>query len=352
MSVKQVYSKLGHPVAFSGRTKLYQFLRDEMSYGDVKKELEDINTYTIKRQVKRKKYYNPYYVYDKRKLMQMDLIDFTVDKSIVRANKNVRYLFCVIDSLTRYLFVRPMKRKNSKEVIKTFMDIYREMGKPQRILTDRGLEWTNKNFKKLMDELQINHITTTTHPGTVERVQGTLQNLIYRYMEENKTLYFLNVLDKLVKTYNMRYHQSIKMSPKIAEKRSSLSKLRRIVHENYSKVKKKKPALAVGDHVRKRLQRGVFGRGYKDTFSKEIYIIHNINTRKPRPMYTIKDFSDNVQQERFYSHDLQRVTFLKTISFITKKKKKIRGRTYVLVRWEDGTENWIDEEQIAHINVY
>jgi hypothetical protein len=353
MSVKKEYSKLGGPVAFSGRSKIKQYFHGKATSGEVDKQLEQIDTYTTKRQAKRVSVHNPYFVWDKRKLMQADLIDFTVDLKLVAANGGVRYLFCMIDTLTRFLFVRPMKTKAAPDVITAFKSILSESKSFQRLLTDRGGEWANKKWAKLMSDLKINHIYAADHAYTVERVQGSLQNIIYRYMHNNKTLKFVDVLDKLVKTYNSRYHRMIKMSPQNAEKPAFLRKLITNVRENYDKIgrKKKRAQFAEGDTVKISRDRGTFGRGYKDIFTKELFIIHKVNTRKPIPMYTIRDFHGEIIEGNFYSQEMQKVSEITPILSISRKKKKINAKTYVLVRWEDGGEDWVDEDQIADITI-
>ena len=43
----------------------------------------------------------------------------------------------------------------------------------------------------------------------VERLNRTIKTMIYRYLNRNKTWKYLNVLPKLVETYNATPHRSL-----------------------------------------------------------------------------------------------------------------------------------------------
>ena len=52
-------------------------------------------------------------------------------KPISSKNKNVKYLLCVIDVLTKYAQVKPLSDKKVKTVLDTFIEIVNESnGKP------------------------------------------------------------------------------------------------------------------------------------------------------------------------------------------------------------------------------
>ena len=52
-------------------------------------------------------------------------------KPISSKNKNVKYLLCVIDVLTKYAQVKPLNDKKVKTVLDTFIEIVNESnGKP------------------------------------------------------------------------------------------------------------------------------------------------------------------------------------------------------------------------------
>ena len=76
----------------------------------------------------------------------------------------------------------------------------------------------------------------------------------------------------------------------------------------YSKAlrKFKKPAFKIGDRVRISKYDLLFRKGYKPQFTREVFEIVAIVTRKP-PTYTIKDEQDKIKQGEFYQKELIKV---------------------------------------------
>ena len=60
-------------------------------------------------------------------------------KPLSSKNKNVKYLLCVIDVLTKYAWVEPLNDKKVKTVSNTFIEIVNESNrKPNELLFDQG----------------------------------------------------------------------------------------------------------------------------------------------------------------------------------------------------------------------
>ena len=68
----------------------------------------------------------------------------------------------------------------------------------------------------------------------------------------------------------------------------------------------KKPTFKVGDRMRISKYGLLFHKGYKPQFTREVFEIVAIATRKP-PTYTIKDEQGEVIQGKFYQRDLIKV---------------------------------------------
>ena len=65
----------------------------------------------------------------------------------------------------------------------------------------------------------------------------------------------------------------------------------------------KKPTFKVGDRVRISKNDLLFHKGYKLQFTREIFEIVAVATKKP-PTYTIKDEQDEITQGKFYQKEL------------------------------------------------
>ena len=58
--------------------------------------------------------------------------------SLSSKNKNVKYLFCVIDVSTKYAWVKPLNDKKGKIVLNAFIEIVNESNrKPNKLWVDQ-----------------------------------------------------------------------------------------------------------------------------------------------------------------------------------------------------------------------
>ena len=64
----------------------------------------------------------------------------------------------------------------------------------------------------------------------------------------------------------------------------------------------------LGSHVRVLLDKTKFSRGYKQTFSDEIFKIKQKHTNLPIQLFTLEDFSNNELQGKFYANELTPVS--------------------------------------------
>ena len=86
-----------------------------------------------------------------------DLADI---KNLSRYNKGVKYLLTVVDVLSKYAWVVPMKNKTGAEQKRAFESILKEGGKPLRLQTDKGSEFYNKLFQEYLKQQKITHFNT------------------------------------------------------------------------------------------------------------------------------------------------------------------------------------------------
>ena len=80
--------------------------------------------------------------------MGADLADMQL---ISKFNKEFRFLLCVIDIFTKYAWVVPLKDKKRCEYCYAFQKILKQSArKPNKIWLDKGSEFYNRSFKKLL----------------------------------------------------------------------------------------------------------------------------------------------------------------------------------------------------------
>ena len=66
---------------------------------------------------------------------------------LAKYNRGVRYLMTVVDALSKYAWVQPLKAKTEVAVVQAFDKILRPGRRPNRLQTDRGKEFYNRTFK-------------------------------------------------------------------------------------------------------------------------------------------------------------------------------------------------------------
>ncbi len=352
----RMYKTPGHPIAFSSPQFIYKYFEGRIPLTFITESLEHADTYTLHREYKKPKTYNPFYCYERRVRFQADLIDIS---SLHTSNRGTRYLLLVIDEFSRKIWVLPLTRKSGKITADAFEDWIRHMEldesgweeKQKKVLHDNGTEFFNVHVRELFQRKNIEQIGTRNviHCGIAERANKSLQSLIYKYLTDKGETKYIDSLPALVHTYNSRGHRTLNyMSPNDADLKNNADAVRKIHSARFAKLLKKKSArrekFSVGDRVRvKSLARGVSSarRSYLEQFQREMFTVSSVNKRMPIPMYnlTSMDRQDTILGG-FYANELSRVRGdLFKIDKILKTVGKGRNKKH-LVRWKGFGEQW------------
>ena len=71
-------------------------------------------------------------------------------------NNGFRFLLCVIDILSKYAWVVPLKDKKGVSIVDAFQKILdKSRRKPNKIWVDKGSEFFNNSFKKWLRDNDI-----------------------------------------------------------------------------------------------------------------------------------------------------------------------------------------------------
>ena len=337
--VRAVFTQPGHPVAFSTPARIAKHFG--VSLRKAKEALEYLDPYTLHREYKQPRFYNPYYVHGRREQVQADLIDVS---KLKRQNGGVCFLLLLIDIMTKKMWVYPLKNKSAREM-KTKMarwvadiDVL-----PEKLMTDRGTEFTNGQVQEL---LRSNGIEWQASNGVAkaaiaERANKTLQILMYKYLTERETWKYADVLDRLVDTYNGRGHRTLKgMTPDEADLPENEARVQAIFNERYAKAAERrrlKLPFKVGDMVRIKTEAknvSSSNRAYAEQFHGEYFVVHSINRRMPVAMYKLESMdTGEVIQGSFYKEEMQRVRgdVFKVERVLGRRRR--RGVLEYKVRW-------------------
>ena len=121
----------------------------------------------------------------------------------------------VIDVLSKYAWVRPMKNKTARSLLEAFDSILSEGRKLEKLRTDKGTEFLNESFQQYLKKKNIHFYTANNelYASVVERVNQTLQSKLYYYFRTVNSLSYIYVLQGLVYSYDNTYHRSIEHVP-------------------------------------------------------------------------------------------------------------------------------------------
>ena len=351
------YKRLHHPTSFGGRSLVHRYYKNRgVKLKHVEDALSYVDSYTKHREAKRPRTYNPIFVRKKRELLQIDIMFL---KDLAEDNDGFAMYITAIDSFSRYCWIQPVKSTSHIDVIPAFENILKRIGKVEKVLADRGVEFVSQQFKKLLNDRNIVLIHPRHRAATIERWHRTFKQILAKFLSENETRRYVDRLSTLMESYNQRYHRIIGMTPEQAEQEENFYEVGENLQKFYDKAikKKRKPKFKVGQNVRVQMKQDFkFKRSYHQVFGDEVYKIKSIASKRlPIPMYKLTNFDGTVtMRDSYYENMLQPVKFENDVYRIQKVlKTKIRnGRKQHLVRWIGfGPEHdsWIDHTDITQV---
>lgn len=347
------YRDVTHPTFSSGKHLLQNY------YNISKKAAEQIvqrsYTYGINAKKNKPKYRNPVFCYRKRELLQSDLIDM---QDLSKYNSGYKYILLTIDTASRKLFYRIIKRKDAQTVLNQMDDIFQNLDrKPLRIFFDRGKEFVSKIMTAYLNRnnIKITKTTSEIKAPHVERAGYSLQRIIYNYLTEFQTKTYIDVLPDLVHSLNTRPHSALNgYSPEQADEDSFKNTLASILFNNYTKIITKGRTMnttkfKIGDKVRLKRAFNKFNRGYKAQFMGEVFTVIEIDNRKPIQTYTVEDQNGEEIVGSFYPGEMNLIAekFSDYRVDLTGESKIVNNKRMVEVRWigyDDRYNTWIEKE--------
>ena len=136
-----------------------------------------------------------------------------VDK-LGKDNNGVKYLPVRQNLFGWTVDAKGMKTQVYKETVRAFLTRIAKLNCPKSIWVGKGTE-VDGDFKKLCkaEGIQIHSTMSETKAALAERTKRPLENLLYRYMEDNGSKY-IDKLTQFVTTLNSRRKCSIDLIPK------------------------------------------------------------------------------------------------------------------------------------------
>ena len=250
---------------------LHKALKGTISKQEIKDFLKEQETYQLQRPHKQKPYQTVIPT-EKNEIWELDLTDMS---TISRYNQGYKWIMVIIDSLTKYLRVIPMKNKNNKSVVDGVSKVLKDE-KPVSIYCDPGSEFTSSKFKDLMKRhsIKVNYTRVGGMAPNAERSIQSIRSILYKSFQQLDSLNWIDLLDDVVKVYNTSYNRNIKMTPEQAEKDVKTAHTNLYLRAwELREHNPKETSYEVGDQVRVALKKKMFEKGVGSRYSKTLYTI-------------------------------------------------------------------------------
>ena len=245
-------------------------------------------------------------------------IDLAEMNDLARYNYGYRYWLVCIDIYSRYVFVKMLKNKTSKNVGEKFEQILKESEEiPSKIQCDEGTE-----FQRIRHELSrkysfevfstYNREIKASH---AERVIQTLKTMVRRVLtvlssnSSKEERNYTGFLPLIVQRYNESPHRGLRGLRPIdvffGTKKISLK--HRLLDEINKNPRVTKEILKIGTVVRiARAKNSVFEKSSLQAWVKEKFKIHKVFLTNPIT-YSLIDFKGEVIEGKFYREELQKI---------------------------------------------
>ena len=318
---------------------LYQAVKKENKYdislAQIKKWLQTSDTYTLHKPYNRKFKRNSVIVGDINQEWQADIANLY---NYRRQNRNFKYFLLVIDVLSKFVRTVALKTKNAAEVTNAFKKLLpKEKGVPKYLHTDRGTEFTNATFQKLLKDRNIKHFFTASElkASIAERAIKTLKLKLFKNFTETRKMNWVDHLQDVTITYNSTVHSSIGMAPKDVNKNNEDTVWNKLYKE--PPLENPQPfKFNVNDKVRIIYEKAPFDREYNYHWTGEVFIITDRYWKQNLPKYRLKDWFNESVIGSFYQNELQKVIMDDNTVYKIEKivGRRVRnGERQVKIKW-------------------
>jgi len=174
--------------------------------------------------------------------------------------------------------------------------------KPEKLWTDKGQEFYNKNVQELGVELYS--IENEEKSPVAECWNRTMKEKMFKYFTANSTNKYIDALDDFVERYNNTKHSSIKMTPGEASKKENEVRVYRNLYQDLTRLPMR-AKFKIGDEVRIQKKKGFFEKGFSPNWTEEVFTVSKIQRTNP-VTYKITDYNGEQIQGTFYEQKLQK----------------------------------------------
>jgi len=352
--IDNIYLHVENPGSFGGVKRLYNAVKQvkpDVNKNEILKYLKELDSYTIHKDIVRRFPRQSIVVPNIDYQWQADLVILPNLKQYNDGYTNI--LFC-IDVFSRYAWAVPLKTKLGSEIVRAFQEIFNKSGrKPQKLNTDQGTEFINKEFQNFLKLNNIDFFTSVgdTKAAICERLNRTIKTKMWRYFTWKNTRRYIDILPQLMKSYNNSVHRTIGIEP-INVNSTNASKIWNRLKSMRKTIGNKKPKFIVNESVRLNSLKSPFAKGYTGHWTDEIFFVDKVYYQFLPFMYRIRDNQGEPIKGRFYEQELQSVIAGFDKEYKIEKivaKRVYKGEKQVLIKWlgyPDSANTWEPERNL------
>ena len=225
---------------------------------------------------------------------QIDL--FFLGKYDFDAKQKFRAGLVLIDVLSKFAVVVPIKSKDTPDVIEGTKEALHKMGKkPELIYTDDERAIAGDEFKEFVEGEGIELYRTRNHPAFAERFIRTFKDMLFKRVEadekkDKQNIQWTDYILEIMLTYNDKMvHSATGMTPKKARSKENELKARINVA---MKARKEKiyPELKVGDKVKIVRKKAITEKERTSNFLQGEYTVEEITKSLGQTYFKMTDY--------------------------------------------------------------
>ena len=194
-----------------------------------------------------------------------------------------------MDVLSKYAWVEPLRDKTARNVAGAFKKILDRANPrvPVYLQSDRGKEFVGSAFQNIFKKNNI-QFRVARNPdiktATVERLNRTLRERIWRYFTHQNTKRYVDVVQQIIYAYNHTLHTGTKMKLSEVNLYNAVKARENLQRRGRTNGRKRAfgatAKFKVGDFVRISRTKNTFERGYEKNFSEEVFKIQRVSRRQ------------------------------------------------------------------------
>jgi len=208
--MQDLYYNLKHPSSYGGVERLA--LAAQRGRRATQDWLRAQRTYTLHKPARKRYNTRPYKSAAIDQHWQADLVEMIPYANL---NDGYRYLLTIIDLFSRFAWAVPLRNKTGGEVTTAFRHVFAQGRRPERLQTDDGREFDNREFQRFLNLENIRFFTVKSQfkAALCERFNRTLKAKMWRYFTRTGRYRWIDALGELMTAYNTATHRSLGVSP-------------------------------------------------------------------------------------------------------------------------------------------